>query len=92
MAPSSSVRADPETSADFLIVEVVTLDRIALLYDLARELHELGLIIHSARIATSGNQVVDVFYVTERDGSKPTDAGRHEAITRSLMAVIETAD
>ena len=36
----------------------------------------LGLIIRFAKIGTYLDQVVDVFYVTERDGSKPT-VGRH---------------
>ena len=53
------------------VVEVFTVDRRGLLYRLARALHDLGLMIRFAKIGTRVDQVVDVFYVTERDGQKP---------------------
>ncbi len=52
------------------VIEVSTIDRRGLLYWLARTLHDLRLVIRFAKIGTHLDQVVDVFYVTERDGQK----------------------
>ncbi|MEM8864940.1 MAG: [protein-PII] uridylyltransferase [Planctomycetota bacterium] len=85
----NEVRIDSDLSDQCIIVEVFTVDRRGLLYDLARAVHEMQLVIRFAKIATSADQVVDAFYVTERDESKPTDEARLAEIHRRLMAVIE---
>lgn len=83
------VRVDTNLSDECAIFEVFTVDRVGLLYRLARALHEMELIIRFAKIATSLDQVVDVFYVTERDETKPTDNERLEAVRQRLLAVLE---
>lgn len=83
------VRIDKQLLEECAIVEVYTIDRHGLLYELARAIHELGLVIKFARIGTYLDQVVDVFYVTERDGHKPSDVERFDEIRRRLMEVIE---
>ncbi|MGL4512839.1 MAG: HD domain-containing protein [Lacipirellulaceae bacterium] len=85
----NEVRIDTALAEDCAIVEVFTFDRVGLLYELARTLHELGLVIRFAKIATSLDQVVDVFYVAERAGAKPTAPQRLTEISRRLMNVIE---
>ncbi|QDT70222.1 Bifunctional uridylyltransferase/uridylyl-removing enzyme [Planctomycetes bacterium MalM25] len=85
----NEVRLDRELSDECAIIEVFTIDQAGLLYDLARTLHEVGLVIRFAKIATSLDQVVDVFYVTNRDGAKPTDDELLGEVSRRLMAVIE---
>jgi [protein-PII] uridylyltransferase len=87
----NEVRIDATLPGDSTIVEVFTVDRLGLLYDLARTIHELGLVIRFAKIGTSLDRVVDVFYVTERDGTKPTDPGRLEEVATRLRQVIEPA-
>jgi [protein-PII] uridylyltransferase len=82
------VDIDVELSDECLVVEVFTIDRRGLLYRLARTLHDLGLLLRFAKISTYVDQVVDVFYVTERDGEKPQDNQRLEEIRAALMAVI----
>jgi [protein-PII] uridylyltransferase len=84
----TEVRIDNELSPDSTIVEVFTVDRRGLLYSLARALHDLRLVIRFAKIGTRVDQVVDVFYVTERDGQKATSGERREEIRAALMAVI----
>jgi [protein-PII] uridylyltransferase len=59
---------------------------------LARALHDLGLVIRFSKISTHLDQVVDVFYVTERDGQKPHSDDRLEEIRAALMAVISPMD
>lgn len=83
------VRLNTEISQDNLIIEVFAFDRIGLLYDLARAVHELGLNIRFAKIGTHLDQVVDVFYVCERDGSKPTGHERLHSIYETMMQVVE---
>ncbi|MAT70042.1 MAG: hypothetical protein CMJ58_11020 [Planctomycetaceae bacterium] len=84
----SRVRTDVKTSADNTIVEVFTFDRTGLLYDLARKLHDLQLTIQHAKISTYLDQVVDVFYVTDRDGRKVVDDERLGEIRDAMIEVV----
>jgi [protein-PII] uridylyltransferase len=70
---------------------VFTVDRRGLLYRLARALHDAGLVIRFAKIGTYLDQVVDVFYVTERNGQKPLAEERLAQIRDALTAVIRPA-
>lgn len=80
---------DNDFSERFTIVEVFAHDRRGLLYTLARALLELDLSISLARIGTQLDQVLDVFYVTDREGAKLSDASRLDEIRRVLAARIE---
>ncbi|MGD9632616.1 MAG: HD domain-containing protein [Pirellulales bacterium] len=84
----NEVRIDTQLSDECSIVEIFTIDRRGLLYGLARALHDLGLIIRFAKIGTYLDQVVDVFYVTERDGTKPIATDRLEEIRTRLFEVV----
>jgi len=84
----NEVRINNELSDECSIVEVFTIDRRGLLYRLARALHDAGLVIRFAKIGTYLDQVVDVFYVTERDGHKPLADERLAEIRGALSAVI----
>ena len=86
---TTEVRLNTEISEDHLIIEIFAFDRIGLLYELAHTVHELGLSIRFAKIGTHLDQVVDVFYVTERDGSKPAGHERLHGIYERLMEVVE---
>ncbi|MGI9386401.1 MAG: [protein-PII] uridylyltransferase [Methyloligellaceae bacterium] len=97
-APKGSVRAfsvEPEVlidntlSDDLTVIEVTGLDRPGLLYDLTRTMSELRMDITSAHIATFGEKVVDVFYVTDVTGSKITGDNRKSKILSHLEAVLE---
>jgi [protein-PII] uridylyltransferase len=86
----SNVRIDNQASTEATVVEVFTFDRRGLLYQLARKLHELELTIWHAKIGTYIDQVVDVFYVTNRGGGKIDDEARLASIRGEILAVIET--
>jgi [protein-PII] uridylyltransferase len=88
----NKVRINTELSEECAVVEVVTVDRRGLLYRLARALHDLGLVIRFSKISTYLDQVVDVFYVTERGGEKPRSDERLNEIRSTLMAVIAPAE
>ncbi|MFQ5881411.1 MAG: [protein-PII] uridylyltransferase [Candidatus Methylomirabilales bacterium] len=82
------VEFDNYVSEAHTVIDVRTHDRLGLLYTISRVLNELGLDVTLAKITTDVEQVVDVFYVTEQDGSKVRDEGRMEAIRKRLEDAI----
>jgi [protein-PII] uridylyltransferase len=54
---------------------------------LTATLSKLNLNIGSAHVATFGERVVDVFYVTDLFGAKITSATRQAAIKRALISL-----
>ncbi|MCB1883846.1 MAG: [protein-PII] uridylyltransferase [Geminicoccaceae bacterium] len=66
------------------LIEVNGRDRPGLLFDLAKGLKELGLVIHSAHISTYGERVVDVFYVKDVFGLKVEHPSKLRRIERTL--------
>ncbi len=86
----TQVKIDNDTSDRFTIIEVFAHDRQGLLYVITKNIFELSLSVFVAKIATSLDQVLDVFYVTDFAGQKVTDAGRIDEIQRRLVEAIET--
>lgn len=85
----TQVEIDNTSSDRHTVVEIFTDDRQGLLYVIARTLFELGLTVTAAKISTRLDQVVDVFYVADRQsGAKVTDEGRLEGIRKRLLEVI----
>lgn len=88
VAEPPEVAIDNDTSERFTIVEVFAHDRLGLLYAITRAMFEMNLSIHSAKISTHYDQIVDVFYVTSQDGARITDAARLEEIRRNILESI----
>ncbi len=82
------VLIDNSTLADCTIVDVFTHDRQGLLFTITRKLFELGLSVKYAKIGTHLDQVVDVFYVTDVNGSKIRDERRLERIREEVAESI----
>ncbi|HZD88974.1 MAG TPA: ACT domain-containing protein, partial [Pseudolabrys sp.] len=82
-----SVTINNQWSHRYTMVEITGLDRTGLLYDLTATLSKLNLNIASAHVATFGERVVDVFYVTDLLGAQITSPTRQAAIKRALIAV-----
>jgi [protein-PII] uridylyltransferase len=81
-ARAIQVSIDNTASQFFSIVEVRAPDLVGLLYRIANSLHELGLDIHHARIATHPEGVVDVFYVWDLTGAKLDDETAYHTAMR----------
>ena len=79
------VEFDNQASNRFTVIEVSARDRPALLNRLARALFEAQTIVHSAHIATYGEQAVDTFYVTDLLGDKIEAPARLELIEQGLL-------
>ncbi len=72
----------------YTMVEVTGLDRPGLLFELTATLSKLNLNIASAHVATFGERVVDVFYVTDLFGAKITSPTRQATIKRALISLL----
>ncbi len=84
---SPEVRVSHEESADATVVEVFAPDEFGLLATVAGVFGELGLDVTVARVATTGEQAVDVFYVSDR-GAKVTDPERVAALRVALLGAL----
>jgi [protein-PII] uridylyltransferase len=82
---STKIEIDNNISDTHTIIEVITRDRLGVLYDITRTLFNLELNIYIAKISTEGKTAIDVFYVTEINGGKILDEGSIEKIKDSLL-------
>ena len=71
----------------YTIIDVSSPDRLGFLYQVTRKMNELGLMIYFAKISTKGDDIVDSFYVLDRNGKKisPND---YELINTELTNTI----
>jgi [protein-PII] uridylyltransferase len=87
-----SVTINNQWSHRYTMVEVTGLDRTGLLYEMTTTLSKLNLNIASAHVATFGERVVDVFYVTDLMGAQITSPTRQAAIKRALIGLFAGGD
>ncbi len=80
---------DNDISEDYTVLDVVTGDRVGVLFAITHALHRLGLIIHLAKITTQAHQVLDVFYVTDGEGRKILDQDRLHVVCDTITAEIQ---
>jgi [protein-PII] uridylyltransferase len=86
------VRVDNSTADKSTVLTIFAYDRMGLLYTITRTLFELELSVFRAKIGTRLDQVVDVFYVTDRSGNKILDEARLAEIRQRLLGAIEGMD
>ena len=85
MRQAPKVMIDNDCSQQYTVIDVFAMDTQGLLFTLAQTIHEHGLTVHLARIATSVDQVVDVFYVLDENGHKLEDPERISQLRTSLL-------
>ena len=91
----TEVIADNDVAADYTVLDVITRDRVGVLFTITHTLHRLGLVIHLAKITTQVHQVFDVFYLTDASGEKITDPeqlGRVRAAITERLAALGSPD
>lgn len=76
---------DNKASNRYTVIEVNGRDRPGLLHSVTEALYRLSLQVHSAKIATFGEQVVDVFYVQDIFGTKVDQAGKIAQVREVLL-------
>jgi len=90
--PNTRIAVEFEDHPVYTIIDVFAPDRLGFLYRITETISGLGLNIHSAKIATRADGIVDSFYVLDRDGRKIDDPSRRAEIQQSLLqAVLDAA-
>jgi [protein-PII] uridylyltransferase len=74
------------------VLEVITSDRPGLLATIGRVFVEQGIQVHNARIATLGERVEDIFFITGRDGRPLPDDGELEQLRSRLREALDAGD
>jgi len=82
------VLIDNKASATHTLIELNGRDRAGLLHELTRALTSLGLQISTAKIATYGERVVDVFYVRDVFGLKVVEEPKLKRIRERLLPLL----
>lgn len=75
-----------EASGRYSVVDVRAIDRAGLLQAISSEISGMGMNISFARVITEGSRVIDVFYVTDRDGKKISDPDRRRLLAERILA------
>jgi [protein-PII] uridylyltransferase len=78
------ISVDNNASLRYTVVDVFTRDRIGLLHEIARTLHQLDLNIAVSKVNTEGQSVADVFYIADEDGNKVHDLARLKRLQQVL--------
>jgi [protein-PII] uridylyltransferase len=86
-AVETEIFIDNRSATRHTVVEVITQDRRDLLFWLTTAMHREEVTIDLAKINTEGERVADVFYVTNRDGSK-LDVEQVERVERRVQATL----
>lgn len=82
------VRVDNNTSSKYTILDIFATDQTGLLYTIAHRLYQSNLSVAGAKIGTYLDQVVDVFYVTDRLSGKIENEQRLRDIRQQLLDAI----
>jgi [protein-PII] uridylyltransferase len=82
----NDVTVDNESSPHYTVIDITGPDRVGFLFTVTYALFALGLEIHVAKITTNVDHVLDVFYVTNRNGAKVTNPDHvAESIRQQLL-------
>lgn len=81
----TEVTVDNDSSPYYSLIDVTAPDRMGFLFCVTYALFQLDLRIHLAKITTNVDQVLDVFYVTDREGRKIADPQAVAAALRERL-------
>ena len=84
-----SIKIMNDISSDYSVIEASGKDRPGILYNLAKGLNELNLILFRAQVATFGERAVDVFYVLDSNNQRIIDRDLKISIIKKLSEVFE---
>jgi [protein-PII] uridylyltransferase len=82
------IKIDFEKHDNYTIIDVYSPDRLGLLYQITKKINELGLSIYVAKISTKADDIVDSFYILDKNRKKISSES-YELITQELTQSIE---
>jgi len=83
-----NVKVAFENHEKFTILDVHSPDRLGFLYHVTSKMNELGLNISFAKISTQGDEIVDAFYVLDRNGKK-ISSNDYEFVKNEIASAID---
>ncbi len=86
---ATKVDIDNEVSEEYTVIDILTHDKVGLLYLITSTLAEMGLYIGVSKISTKVDQVADVFYVQDIFGHKISAPEKLTEICNKLMVAID---
>lgn len=86
---ATKVEIDNEVSEEYTVIDILTHDKVGLLYLITSTLAEMGLYIGVSKISTKVDQVADVFYVRDIFGHKIHAPEKLNEICTKLMTAID---
>ncbi len=84
---TGKIKIEFEKHKKYTIIDVFSPDRLGFLYQVTSKMSELGLIIYLAKISTKGDDIVDSFYVLNRNGKKISQSD-YDFVKSELIATI----
>ena len=86
---ATKVDIDNEVSEEYTVIDILTHDKVGLLYLITSTLSEMGLYIGVSKISTKVDQVADVFYVRDIFGHKILEQDKLNDICCKLKTAID---
>ena len=86
---ATKVDIDNEVSEEYTVIDILTHDKVGLLYLITSTLAGMGLYIGVSKISTKVDQVADVFYVRDIFGQKIIAPEKLSEICSKLMTAID---
>ncbi len=83
-----TVKVAFENHEKYTIIDVHSPDRLGFLYHVTSKMNELGLNIFFAKISTQGDEIVDAFYVLDRN-SKKISPNDYEFVKSEITSAID---
>jgi len=84
---TGKIKIEFERHKKYTIIDIFSPDRLGFLYQVTSKMSELGLIIYLAKISTKGDDIVDSFYVLNRNGKKISQSD-YDFVKSELIATI----
>ncbi|HKJ76015.1 MAG TPA: [protein-PII] uridylyltransferase, partial [Gammaproteobacteria bacterium] len=85
----TAVRFEQDLRNDRTVMEVVTTDHPGVLSSIARAMYESGVRLQTAKIATFGERVEDIFLITDPAGGAVADPARLERLHARVVEHLE---
>ncbi|MFA7404757.1 MAG: [protein-PII] uridylyltransferase [Pelobacteraceae bacterium] len=85
----TKVDIDNDVSEEYTVIDILTHDKVGLLYLITSTLAEMGLYIGVSKISTKVDQVADVFYVRDIFGHKIIAPDKLNEICSRLLTAID---
>jgi [protein-PII] uridylyltransferase len=79
------VDIDNDVSDEYTVIDVTTMDKVGLLYQIAKSLKKIGVYVGVSKISTKGDRAGDTFYVQDIFGHKIVQPEKLDELRDTLL-------